>query len=262
MSNLISAEALSELIGSNYDCALDPGHWDQTLGELRDAYSGRATALWLLDRHDGHVLIQKNVGVSPEQIEDQARHALEGMAGFAKFMEENPLDKLMVLSCIACESDWETSPFLQNLRKFGYIDNIAHFLIWGPDHASLFGAARVEGQGCFTEREIGLGELLLPHLRRAVTISKVLDARAIERDRMVETLDALRCGVFLTKKNGAIVHANRAAERMMRHGGSVQSFRGVVQARVAAAAHELRSAIRLAAEDETALGKRPASPFD
>jgi DNA-binding CsgD family transcriptional regulator len=255
MSNLISAEALSELIGSIYDCALDPGHWDQTLGELRDAYGGRATALWLLDRHDGHVLIQKNVGIPREQIEDQARYALVGMAGFAKFVEENSLDKLMVVSRIAGENDWETSPSLRNIRKFGYVDSISHFLIWGPDHVSLFGAARVEEQGVFTEREIGLGELLLPHLRRAVTISEVLDARSIERDRMVETLDALRCGVFLTKKNGAIVHANRAAERMMRDGGFVQSFRGVMQARAAAAAHELRSAIRLAAEDETALGK-------
>ena len=255
MPNLISADVLSELIGSIYDCALDPGHWDQTLSDLRDAYHGRATALWLLDCRDGHVLIQKNVGVPPGQIADQARHFAEGMAGFTKFVQENSLDSLMVLSRSASQSDWETSPSLRNIRKFGYIDNIAHFLIWGPDHASLFGAARMEGQGVFTEREITLGELLLPHLRRAVTISKVLDACAIERDRMAETLDALRCGVFLTKKNGAILHANRAAERMMRQGGPIQSFRGVVQAKAPAAANELRSAIQLAVQDETRLGK-------
>jgi len=255
MLNPVSPEVLSELIGSIYDCALDPGHWDQTLSELRDAYRGRATALLLTDRRDGRVLILKNVGIKPGEFEEQVRHAPEANAAQAKFIEENSLDQLMVISRSAHQSDWKTSPYLQNLRKFGYIDNITHFLIWGPDHASLFGAARVEGQGSFTEREIGLGELLLPHLRRAVTISKVLDARAIERDRLAETLDALRCGVFLTKQNGAILHANRAAERLMRHSGSVESFRGVVRAKAPEAAGELRSAIRLAAEDETALGK-------
>jgi hypothetical protein len=36
-------------------------------------------------------------------------------------------------------------------------------------------------QGIITDRDITLGGLLLPHLRRAVTISKVLDAHAIEQ---------------------------------------------------------------------------------
>jgi DNA-binding CsgD family transcriptional regulator/PAS domain-containing protein len=255
MTKAISSQALSELIGSIYDSALDPDHWDQTLSDLRDAYRGQATALFLTDRRDGRVLIWKNVGVRPGEFEEQGRHFPEANAGQAKFIEENSLDKLMVLSRAARESDWETSPYLRSLRKLGYIDSIAHFLIWGPDHASQFGAARVEGQGCFTERDLALGDLLLPHLRRAVTISKVLDARAIERDRMAETLNALKCGVFLTKQNGAILHANRAAERMMRHGGSIQSFRGVMQAKAPAAADELRAAIALAARDETALGK-------
>ena len=72
---------------------------------------------------------------------------------------------------------------------------------------------------------------------------------------MAETLDALKCGVVLTNRSGSILHANRAAERMMRHGGPIQGVRGVLQARAAAAARELRSSISLAAEDETSLGK-------
>ena len=39
MPNPISPEALSELIGSIYDCALNPDHWDQTLCDLRDAFA-------------------------------------------------------------------------------------------------------------------------------------------------------------------------------------------------------------------------------
>jgi DNA-binding CsgD family transcriptional regulator len=135
------------------------------------------------------------------------------------------------------------------------IDVLQHYLIWAEDHIAVFDAGRLERQGVFAEREIELGGLLLPHLRRAVTISKVLDARAVERERMAEALDALNCGVVLTKRTGAILHANRAAERLMRHGDLIQSFRGALQANAPSAMKELHSAIALAAEDETARGK-------
>jgi len=136
-----------------------------------------------------------------------------------------------------------------------FVDVLQHYLIWAEEHVSVFGVGRLERQGVFTEREILLGALLLPHLRRAVTISKVLDARAVERERMAEALDALKCGVVLTKRSGAILHANRAAERLMRQGDLIQGFGGALRAKAPAAMKELHSAIALAAKDETALGK-------
>jgi hypothetical protein len=36
MADAISPQALSELIGSIYDCALDPAHWERTLADLVD----------------------------------------------------------------------------------------------------------------------------------------------------------------------------------------------------------------------------------
>jgi DNA-binding CsgD family transcriptional regulator len=97
--------------------------------------------------------------------------------------------------------------------------------------------------------------LLLPHLRRAVTISNVLDARLIEHTRLAQALDALRCGVVMTNGEGAILHANQAAEEMLRDGTAVQGRGGILNAADAAAAQELRQAIRLAAGDESTLGE-------
>src|SRR6185437_6856969 len=135
------------------------------------------------------------------------------------------------------------------------IDMMTYFLIWSQDYVSGFGTSRLERHGVFTEREIALGGLLLPHLRRSVTISKVLDAQAIERARMAEALDALKCGVVLADKAGAILHANRAAERLLSSGRAIQSVRGVLQAKAPAAAKELRAAIRLSVQDEAAIGE-------
>ena len=63
MRDLISPRALSELIGSIYDCALDPNHWDQTLSDLRYAFGSGGTALGLMDRRRGKVLVIRYAGL-------------------------------------------------------------------------------------------------------------------------------------------------------------------------------------------------------
>jgi DNA-binding CsgD family transcriptional regulator len=124
-----------------------------------------------------------------------------------------------------------------------------------PTRLSGLGLARHERHGLMTDREVALARLLLPHVRRAVTISNVLDAGTIERTRLSEVLDALRCGVILTDIQCAILHANRSAEQMLRNGTLIEGAGGRLHAKSAAAAAELRSAIRLAAQDEADIGK-------
>ena len=63
----------------------------------------------------------------------------------------------------------------------------------------------------------------MPHVRRAAMISDVLDMVTIERARMAEALDALRCAVLLADADGAILHANSAAEHMLRTGDAIQA---------------------------------------
>jgi DNA-binding CsgD family transcriptional regulator len=116
-------------------------------------------------------------------------------------------------------------------------------------------SGRQESVGLFGDREIGLMRLLIPHLRRAVTISNVLDVQAIEKARMAETLDALRLGVVLANEDSRILHANRAAEAMMRDGGPLRGRDGVLRAEGGAASREIRSAIKQAARNESGIGK-------
>jgi hypothetical protein len=95
-------------------------------------------------------------------------------------------------------AQFETSPYFQEWAKpIGIVDMIVFFLMHTPMHWSGFGGGRHVRQGIITDREIELGKLFLPHVRRAVTISNLLDIRTIEGARMAEALDALRCAVVL-----------------------------------------------------------------
>jgi len=72
---------------------------------------------------------------------------------------------------------------------------------------------------------------------------------------MAEALNVLRCAVVLTNEHGAILHANRAAEHMLRDGGPIQSEQSILKATAPSAASELRSALALAARNEAGIGK-------
>ena len=254
MPDSISPQALSQLIGSIYDCALDPDHWEQTLGELKHAFGSEGAALALMDRRRGSTLLSRYVGHAGWDFRElEAKHSPEIVGMLSRFILEIQPDEPHVASRLFLSSP---TPFFQReLKPKGFVDVMTCFLTHTPAHLSFVGLSRLEDQGVFAEREIALGGLLMPHLRRSVAISGLLDARAVEAARMAETLDAFKCGVVLADRRNAILHANRAAERMMRHGGPIQSARGVLHASMASATRELRSAISLASEDEASLGK-------
>jgi DNA-binding CsgD family transcriptional regulator/PAS domain-containing protein len=256
MADAVSPQVLSSLIGSIYDCTLDPDRWEPTLAGLRDAFDGQVATLALVDSRHDRILINRNVGMDPYWVERLPEYAPEINQLTVTFGSTLSLDEPMLVSRHVPQSYWQTSPYFQECyRRDGIVDIFQYFLMRTPTRYSAFAVNRHERQGIVTDCELNLGGLLLPHLRRAVTISNVLDARTIERARLAEALDALNCGVVLADERSIILHANRSAEEMLRDGGPIQATRGVLTAKAPAAAKELRAAIQLAAKDEADIGK-------
>ncbi|MPZ56694.1 MAG: hypothetical protein GEU91_09410 [Rhizobiales bacterium] len=253
----VPPDALSELIGSIYDCTLDPSRWERTLAEITQAMLAESAILSLNDLRHDRLLIDKSTGWAPVALEERRKHMPEIHAALSEWFAKGPsLDEPYVASLELTPEYLECSPYVQNcLKPLGIVDLMHCFLMYTPSHYSELWIGRHQRHGVITEREVELGALLLPHLRRAVTISNVLDVRTIERARMAEALDALRCGVILTNGEGAILHANRSADEMLRNGAAVQGTGRTLSTKTPAAARELRQAIRLASRDEATLGK-------
>src|SRR5262245_38165517 len=257
MADAVSPHEYSTLVGAIYDCALDSTRWEQTLAGIKDALRCQNAVLSLIDLRHDRFLINRTVGVEPHWLEEQAKHVPEINAKLARDLASWPsFDEPHIISRHISQADIESSPYFQDcLKPQGLVDVMMYFLLHTSARLGAIGMARHEKQGLISEREIELGGLLLPHIRRAVTISNVLDARTIERARMADALDALRCAVVLADARGAILHANDAAERMLRDAGPIQGSDGVLQASDRSAAKELRDAISLAADDEAGIGK-------
>jgi DNA-binding CsgD family transcriptional regulator/PAS domain-containing protein len=255
---MLSHGRLSELIGSIYDCALDPSLWEPTLATVAGIFQCSVASLTLNDLRHGSFLINKAAGWDPDLLERKSRkHVAEINARLTEWLVAQPtLDEPFVTSLHLTPDYIQRSEYVEEcLRPQGIVDVMHLLLAYTPRQLAELGLGRHERQGIVTEREIELARLFIPHLRRAVTISNVLDVRTIERARMAEALDALRCAVVLTNERGSILHANRAAERLLDEGGLIKAGRGVLEAKVSSAQRELRAAIAEATRDVAGFGR-------
>ncbi|MBC2804118.1 winged helix-turn-helix domain-containing protein [Rhizobium ruizarguesonis] len=252
---LLPPADLSRIIGVIYDCTLDPTRWETALSEIAAVMDAESAILSLNDLSRHRVIIHKNVGWGEEGIAERQKHMPEIHARLGEwFATGAPLDEPYVASRRLPPSYLDSSPYVQTcLKPRGIVDILHQFLIYTPTHLSELVISRHLRHGPITHREIGISALLLPHLRRAVTITNVLDARSVERLRLAQTLDLLHYGVVLTNSDGRILHTNARAKRMLDEGRFVTGRSGLLAAATTRASQELARAIRIAARDEAAL---------
>src|SRR5690606_25822923 len=85
--------------------------------------------------------------------------------------------------------------------------------------STAFGAitfTRHESVGPVGQPEIALANLFIPHIKRAVTINRLLEARAVESATYAAVLDRLAVAVLLVAPDLRLIHANQAGEILLR----------------------------------------------
>ena len=99
----------------------------------------------------------------------------------------------------------------------------------------VFGAVRHESVGYVTDDDLAMMRLLAPHIRRAITISDLMDLKALEASALSATLDRLAMGVVVVAGENRILHANEAARQMFAEQGPIVSRKGRLAIRDSAA---------------------------
>lgn len=249
-------QAFSSLIGDIYDCTLDPGRWPWALGNVARFLGCERVSLTLNDLRRDRILIEESHGWEPGGLARRNLHLPEihavlqswfgrGFAADTPFVASHEIPAQALLE----------SPYYRDcLQPLGIVDIAHFFMIRSEASFSEIVLMRHASVGPFGAPELEAGKLLLPHLRRAVTISQVLDAKVIEHRHLAQSLDALQCAVVLTDDRGAIVHANRAGGELLSQGQWLVEDAGVIRARQLGADRELRQALRLSTGDAVRLG--------
>jgi DNA-binding CsgD family transcriptional regulator len=253
----IDAERLSDLIGAIYDCVLEPARWDATLDEVRRLLNCANAVLALLDLRTDSVRVQKAVGIEPYWLAKSAEYSAD-LTGFYRTAPD--LLSRHIDEPLSPSRDGDPAAVLANrfylewMKPQGLIDAIVMFLMRSPNRFAMTWMARHERVGPITDREVRLLRLLAPHLRRAVTITDLIDMKTLETASFGVTLDTLAPGVVLVAEDGTILHANRAAASMLDRATPIVAKRGRLHTADAYATERLHRLLALAASNEAEVG--------
>jgi DNA-binding CsgD family transcriptional regulator/PAS domain-containing protein len=255
----LSNEALSHFIGLIYDCALEPERWPETLTQIRETLDFANASLTLVALPSWDVLIESVSSDDPGWIARGTPNRAQVIEvwGGEEAARTLPLLEPLVLSRLRPRSEWQNSAYVREWAgPHGIHDILAIALTRDASSLGTISFGRHVSAGEIEDTEVEAARLLIPHLLRAVAISRLLDVRSIVAATFESTLDGLAIAVVLTDIGLRIVHANAAARAMLAARDPIRSEGGRLVLRSVAAASALRMAVRQAAGNEAGIGKR------
>lgn len=149
LAEMISPQVLSALIGSIYDCALDPSYWEKTLANAKDALGFETAALHLDDLRYDRVLISRIVGMEPHWIEKLAEHIPEIHVRLRQDLASWPsFDVPHVISRHVPKDYLENAAYFQQcLHPQGLVDIMQYVLLYTPTRLAGLGMGRHKRHG-------------------------------------------------------------------------------------------------------------------
>jgi len=254
---LLTPEQLSDLIGSIYDCALDPSKWESVLAVVcRElAFS---SAMMGIARFPADPFVMASIGIEPELLARLPELSAEMAAlwGGWERVQQFPLDEPIVNSQVMPLEVLQENAYYAEWASRGVIDGAIVVMARDTAIVGNVGFNRHDSAGPIGESEIDSLRLLAPHFRRAVTISNLFDMKRIETATLSNVLDSFSFGIVLVNANLGIVHTNNVAAELLTAQDQILSAKGMLTLRVRAAHEALERAVLHAAGDGTALGSR------
>ena len=253
--------ALSDLIGRIYDCALDPSLWQSTLDAMRQELGFEHATLSLQAMPSGQVLINETSGIASPWLERIPHYGQDIVAlwGGAAAINNQPLEEPVLLSEVhpqILDGSSLNRYYLEWRKPQQLTDTLAIGL--SRDDQSLAAASWVRhaSQGPIGEPERQAARLFAPHLRRAVTISRLLDAQSVMAANFRKVLDGLQTPIMLAGPDLSLVHANDAAQAALAQGFPLSVRGGRLVSESELVGRALAAAVDQALSDERLMARK------
>jgi DNA-binding CsgD family transcriptional regulator/PAS domain-containing protein len=250
---MLAPKRMSDLIGMIYDCAIEPDRWPGTIAEICGTMGCLSGMLLLIDLRRSQHRLAYTWGMAP----NWGRRFLDysdTLTGFyaRAFSKGICVDGEPLLLSSVISGARARSIYAELTEPEGVTDAMQTVVLRQTGRLAVFGANRHESKLSDDDRTIM--RLLVPHIRRAVAISDLLDVKRIEVATLAATLDSFNAGILVVGDKSHILHANRAARDMMSKHEPISAVSGVLSVRDAHAGAEIAHAIELARADEATIG--------
>jgi DNA-binding CsgD family transcriptional regulator len=249
-------ETLLQLIGGIYDCTLNPDAWNVVLPSIGAFVGGSAGGLFVHDslRRSMNILCEFATDADYRQLYVEKYKTLDPMAGTYFVLD---VGEVFSTSTVMVHAEFLQTRFYKELiRPRGWIDNICVYLDKAPEGAAGLALFRNEREGLADESARARLRLLVPHLRRAVLIGKLIEFKTAEAATFADALDGLSAGMLFVDSSGRITHANAEGRAMIADGGVLRASLGRLVVSDPDVNHGLREIFLAAATGDAAIGVR------
>jgi DNA-binding CsgD family transcriptional regulator len=249
------SEQLSALIGDIYDAALDPTLWPKVLAESARFVDGFSAALLFKDATKKNGNLYYDTGdIAPRYKQlyfdtyvrldpSTTSHVLAEVGEPIATADFMPYDEFL-----------ETRFYKEWARPQQLADFVTAVLEKSATGAGLFGVFRHERHGPADEEMRRRMRLIIPHIRRAALIGRVIDLKTAEADTLADTVDGVSAGMFMVDANARIVHANASGHAMLAQGSLLRAVSGKLAPTDASAEHGLHEVCAMAERGDAAVG--------
>ena len=251
------AEQLSRLIGDIYDTTLDRSLWPEVLRKTAGFVPGISAAVFWNDaaNRTGDVFLSDG-GIDQHYTD----------LYFSKYIKLNPTatrhffgevgEPLATADLLSYDEFQQSRFYLEWAQPQGLVDFISVALEKSSTRAAMYGVFRHERHGMVDDETRRRMRLLVPHIRRAVLIAKVIDLKQAEASMLSETVDHIRAAMILVDSEGHIIHANAAGHALLAAGEALRAVGGRLASADAAVDKNLRDIFRWSAAGDIAIGAR------
>jgi DNA-binding CsgD family transcriptional regulator len=250
----MDVEDFSTIVADIYDAALDPPLWRKVLKDVcgfarggpsaslfwQDAAkkTGNSYFVWGGEARFGQLYWEKYIALNP----------------FTPAAGSFPVEQLYSAVDVLPPPEFiETEFYKEWMSPQGWGDVLSVNLDKTATGRAVFSIARHARDGLVDDEMRHRVRLLVPHVRRAVVIGKLIDLNRQQAAALADTLDGLHAGAFLVDADGRLVHANTSANDML-NDGNVLHANGRLVAFDAKGDQELHDIFTAARDGDAALG--------
>ena len=236
MAGHIPDAALHHAIGLVYDSALDPAVWPTALEAMAGLIGGCSSGIMVHDparREIRLAMVWNNLPDWPKWrrlFEEKYAAIMPFYESLAKF-EIGAVHNTADMADMVGLKDYYQHAFFQEWAfPSGLRDNIACVLMKSANRFATFTIHTSTERDLIGPRELAVGRLLVPHVRRAVVVGDLLNMTASTASILQATLDTLSAAVVVTDAEGRVIHSNKAGDAMLRTDDLLGTEDGVLRA--------------------------------
>lgn len=248
---------LSDLIGDIYDASLDAGLWPSVVEGIARFVPGAFVNIFSQDATRKSAQAFYTFGIDQEFLN----------LYFQKYVHLNPMfpatlffevGRILTEEDIIPRSEYVQTQFFQEwIKPQGLLSSsMASILEKSATSVAGIAVGRGECHGPVDDPSLRRMGLIVPHVRRAVIIGKVVDMHKVEAAALADTLDGVTAGMFLVDADGRIVHANANGLVMIDGGATLRATGGKLTLNDPDADRGLRESLAAAAAGDVAIGAK------